>query len=354
VEEGKLKQPLEAVLSAEPLQAIEQEQPGLLARRTSRLSLSTAIDWTLQVLLAVALIGELAVVFLNILSRTFFNSPWLWTNEVAELALATIAFVGGAFVYRRGEHAFIHTFIDALPLKYRRACYALVEFLVLGVALVAGVSSLSFCVARWEQVTPVLQIPAGWFVLPLVPCMVVLVVTAIEHLLAQHRPSVLAVGAPVIALAIVLVLTQEAWKPWIEGDTATSLVIGLFFATVLVGLPVGFALLLSALAYLHAGTTMPMMMLAQTMTNGTTGFVLLAIPFFIFAGMIMERGGISLRLVRRPYRAYTAGVCKIGGSGVRAAGDLEFGEIESETVEWKGAVPCAGETGPSISPAEDS
>jgi TRAP-type C4-dicarboxylate transport system permease small subunit len=291
VEEGKLKQPLEAVLSAEPLQAIEQEQPGLLARRTSRLSLSTAIDWTLQVLLAVALIGELAVVFLNILSRTFFNSPWLWTNEVAELALATIAFVGGAFVYRRGEHAFIHTFIDALPLKYRRACYALVEFLVLGVALVAGVSSLSFCVARWEQVTPVLQIPAGWFVLPLVPCMVVLVVTAIEHLLAQHRPSVLAVGAPVIALAIVLVLTQEAWKPWIEGDTA---------------------------------------------------------------GMIMERGGISLRLVRRPYRAYTAGVCKIGGSGVRAAGDLEFGEIESETVEWKGAVPCAGETGPSISPAEDS
>jgi tripartite ATP-independent transporter DctM subunit len=298
VEEGKPKQLLDAVLFAERLQAIEREQPGLPACRTSRLSLSVVIDWVLQALLAVALIGELAVVFLNVLSRAFFNSPWLWANEVAELALATIAFLGGAFAYRRGQHAFIRTLIDALPLIYRRACYALVELLVLVVALAAGASSLSFCVVRWEQVTPVLQIPAGWFVLPLVPCMVVLAVTAIERLLAQHRPTVLAVGVPVIALVLVLVLTQEAWKPWVEGDAAIALALGLFFAIVLVGLPVGFALLLSALAYLHAGTTMPMMMLAQTMTNGTTSFVLLAIPFFIFAGIIMEQGGISLRLVR--------------------------------------------------------
>jgi tripartite ATP-independent transporter DctM subunit len=33
------------------------------------------------------------------------------------------------------------------------------------------------------------------------------------------------------------------------------------------------------------------------MVDGTSNFVLLALPFFIFAGLIMERGGISLRLV---------------------------------------------------------
>jgi tripartite ATP-independent transporter DctM subunit len=38
--------------------------------------------------------------------------------------------------------------------------------------------------------------------------------------------------------------------------------------------------------------------LPQNMVNGTGNFVLLAIPFFVFAGLIMERGGISLRLVR--------------------------------------------------------
>jgi tripartite ATP-independent transporter DctM subunit len=34
------------------------------------------------------------------------------------------------------------------------------------------------------------------------------------------------------------------------------------------------------------------------MVNGTGNFILLAVPFFILAGLVMERGGISIRLVR--------------------------------------------------------
>src|SRR5262245_20216542 len=41
--------------------------------------------------------------------------------------------------------------------------------------------------------------------------------------------------------------------------------------------------------------------LPQTMVNGTGNFILLAVPFFILAGLIMERGGISVRLVRFIY-----------------------------------------------------
>jgi tripartite ATP-independent transporter DctM subunit len=41
-----------------------------------------------------------------------------------------------------------------------------------------------------------------------------------------------------------------------------------------------------------------MVALPQNMVAGTTNFVLLALPFFIIAGLVMERGGISLRLVR--------------------------------------------------------
>jgi tripartite ATP-independent transporter DctM subunit len=40
-----------------------------------------------------------------------------------------------------------------------------------------------------------------------------------------------------------------------------------------------------------------MVALPQKMVDGTSNFVLLALPFFIFAGLIMERGGISQRLV---------------------------------------------------------
>jgi tripartite ATP-independent transporter DctM subunit len=281
----------------EALRVLEQRDTPCAAA-SAGLTVSLAIDWTLQALLAVALIAELAVVFFSVLARWLFDSPWLWANELGELALATMAFIGGAYTYRRGDHASIRTLVDLLPVDGQRVCRTLVDFLVLLVAGVAGVSSLWFCAGRWGQVMPVLQIPAGWFVLPLVPCMLVLAVTSLQHLFTQHRPTVLAVGAALGGLGLVLALTQDAWKPWMQGDAAGGVTLAIFFATVGIGLPVGFALLLSAIVYLRAATAMPAIMLAQTMTSGITGFVLLAIPFFVFAGIIMEKGGISLRLIR--------------------------------------------------------
>ncbi|HEY0181936.1 MAG TPA: TRAP transporter large permease, partial [Rhodopila sp.] len=50
--------------------------------------------------------------------------------------------------------------------------------------------------------------------------------------------------------------------------------------------------------YLSVTDTAPPVAIPQTMLDGVSNFILLALPFFIFAGLIMEKGGISLRLVR--------------------------------------------------------
>ncbi len=42
----------------------------------------------------------------------------------------------------------------------------------------------------------------------------------------------------------------------------------------------------------------PLIAAAQNTFDGTGNFILLTLPFFIWAGLIMEKGGISLRLVR--------------------------------------------------------
>jgi tripartite ATP-independent transporter DctM subunit len=248
--------------------------------------------------LAAALLGELGVVFFNVLSRSFFDFPLLWSDEAAKLALSTLAFLGGAFAYRRGEHAFVRALIAFLPLRWQRVCLALSDFLVLAVAITAGWSALPLLVARWQELTPILQMHASWLAVPLVVGMAVLAVTAIERLLAGHRPTMLAVGGAFSALVCALALTRDAWRPWFEGDAALGLALVLFFCTVVIGLPVGFALLLGTLGYLSASGSVPMVALAQNMVDGTGNFVLVALPFFIFAGLIMETGGISLRLVR--------------------------------------------------------
>lgn len=257
-----------------------------------------ALDRTLKSVLALALLSEIGVVFFNVVGRSFFDFPLLWSDEAAKLALSTIAFIGGAFAYRRNEHAFVHTLIAPLPLQWRRVSYTLTEVLVLAIAVTAGINSVPLFIARWNERTPILQLHASWYVLPLIIGMVVLALTAIERLLTLHRPTVYRVGGIFLAFVLMLALTRDAWRPWFAGDAALTLTLGLFFGTVLIGLPVGFALLLGTLGFLYASGTVPMVALAQNMVDGTGNFVLLALPFFIFAGMIMETGGISLRLVR--------------------------------------------------------
>ncbi len=287
----------ESLVQADQPQAIRREHQTEQRQFSRRLS--AALDGALQGILALAVLGELGVVLANIVSREFFDLPLLWTQEAAEMALTTIAFLGGALAYRRGGHAAIRMVIEALPVGPRQACEALLDLIVLSVAVTTGLSSLTLFVARWEQLTPILYMRVSWFGLPLLVCMVVLAVTAIERLGVRHRAaSVLQVGVPFGALVLLLVLTKDTWRPWLAGAAPLALALGLFFITVLIGLPVGFSLLLGAIGYLYVKGTVSMVALAHNMVNGVGNFVLLALPFFILAGVVMNEGGISLRLVR--------------------------------------------------------
>jgi tripartite ATP-independent transporter DctM subunit len=73
--------------------------------------------------------------------------------------------------------------------------------------------------------------------------------------------------------------------------------IGAFAILVLIGLPIAFAMGISSLiAVLYQGGV-PLNLLVHRTVMGVDSFVLLAIPLFIFAGTIMEQGGISERLI---------------------------------------------------------
>lgn len=69
-------------------------------------------------------------------------------------------------------------------------------------------------------------------------------------------------------------------------------------ASILLGLPVAFALLLSSMALMLHMDLFSADILAQALVNGVDSFPLLAIPFFLIAGEVMSTGGLSVRIVR--------------------------------------------------------
>ncbi|RCW58632.1 MULTISPECIES: TRAP transporter large permease [Halanaerobium] len=74
------------------------------------------------------------------------------------------------------------------------------------------------------------------------------------------------------------------------------LFLGTLFTFVLAGIPVVFSLGLSNIAIMNA-MDLPFMVLPSKMISGMNSFPLLAIPFFMFVGEVMNRGGIAKRLV---------------------------------------------------------
>jgi len=108
-----------------------------------------------------------------------------------------------------------------------------------------------------------------------------------------------------------------------------ALLLGVFFLALVCGVPVAFAMGISALvAFFHEG--FPVLITFQRINSGISIFSLLAIPFFIFAGELMLHGGIAIRLVR--FASALVGHVRGGLASVNIFSSMLFGGISGSAV----------------------
>ena len=114
--------------------------------------------------------------------------------------------------------------------------------------------------------------------------------------------------------------------------------VGCFVVTLAMGIPIAFAIgisaavtLLVSMDFLPAVTTV-----AQRMATGLDSFAILAIPFFILAGQLMNRGGIARRLI--DLAKSMVGILPGGLAHVNILGAMLFGSISGSAVAAASAV----------------
>ncbi|MDR1536263.1 MAG: TRAP transporter large permease subunit [Planctomycetota bacterium] len=78
----------------------------------------------------------------------------------------------------------------------------------------------------------------------------------------------------------------------------------ILMGSVLLGVPIAFALLLCSLAMMLELQVLDTIVLAQNMIAGADNYSLLAIPFFVLAGEVMNAGGLSQRIVELPLKLF--------------------------------------------------
>ena len=117
-----------------------------------------------------------------------------------------------------------------------------------------------------------------------------------------------------------------------------------FGALLLLGVPVAFAIGIGTVVTMLLGMAAEpaLITVAQRMATGLDSFALLAIPFFILAGQLMNRGGIARRLI--DFAKAVVGMLPGGLAYVHILASMLFGAISGSAVAAASAI--GGVVGP--------
>jgi tripartite ATP-independent transporter DctM subunit len=250
----------------------------------------------LDVLLAIALLSQLGIMFVNVVTRYIFDYQFIWGQEISMITLTMIAFVGGAVAYARNKHMAVEVITQRFTQGWQRFLAAAVDWLILFLAIMITLLSLPLVQSRMEMLSPIINMPEAWFMMPLPIGMVLMAIIAAQKLYVRPWASVMSAGMTVAVALGALIIARNTFGPWGVHPLVLWLTLAAFVALLVIGVPIGFVLAMTGMLFLYVAGQAPIKAVPQTMYGGILGYVLLTIPFFVYAGFIMTEGGLSRRL----------------------------------------------------------
>jgi len=115
-----------------------------------------------------------------------------------------------------------------------------------------------------------------------------------------------------------------------------SLLFTAFLATMSAGIPIAIAMCLGSLVYIWVSGTIPPLTVVHRMVGGVDSFPLLAVPFFIFAGNLMNSAGITNRIYN--FALALVGWLKGGLGHVNVVGSVVFAGMSGTAVADAGGL----------------
>ena len=252
-------------------------------------------------LCAIVLAADVLVVFISVILRYFVHRPVDWAEEVARGLMVILVFLGGATVLARAQHVHIDFFRALLPASWRPATVKIGAWAVAGTA--GGLAwSAWLLLEDAVNVTTPMGLPQWFSVLPVFLGALLMTVVGVASAVKEATRSTwwTLLGCCALSAAV------WSWNTFVPDHMIEPWVLMLagFFGGLAMGVPIAFVLALSALLYFITDPTLPMVIYSQQVMSGTDHFVLLAIPFFVLAGLVMEVNGMSARLIELLVRIF--------------------------------------------------
>jgi tripartite ATP-independent transporter DctM subunit len=272
------------------------EAPDLSFRRPWATAIDRAIGAVVEPLAALLVLAEIVILAAGVISRYLIRQPLVWSDELATILLLWLAMLGAVVAYRRGEHIRLSVVLRRCSEK-RRAVLETIGSVVTAIFVLELMpASITFFNQEQTDPTPALNIPHSYVVLAVIVGLALILVLALLRL-SEGDPKVVAIAvAGAVILSAIALFGRGGFVALGNANLVIFFVL-LVGACVVIGIPIAFAFGVGTLSYLAVTTSVPLSTVAERMNEGVSNIVLLAVPLFVFLGLLMETAGIARRLV---------------------------------------------------------
>ncbi len=246
---------------------------------------------------ALLVFADICILLAGVISRFVFKQPLTWSDELASIIFLWSAMLGSVIAVKRAEHMRMTAFVSmckdnaAAFFEAFQYCAGLLFLIVL------FLPAYQHAIDEAIVITPSLEISGLWREAALPVGIALMSIYSIVRLIQLPR---LLQTAQAVALTLVTVLLFYKAQFVFDDLGAWNLLI--FFVLVVLsavfaGVPIGFSFGLGVLGYLGFTTSTPISVIVGRMNEGMSHQILLAVPLFVFLGLLMEMSGMARSMV---------------------------------------------------------
>ncbi len=259
--------------------------------------LEAAIGGLVQWCAGALVLACMVVLFSGVFARYVLHDSLAWSDELASILFLWLAMLGAVLALRRGEHMRMTAWVNGASEQRRAYFEALGIAACLAFLGLVAMPALHYAQDEVMVTTPALEISNAWRAYSVPVGLGLMALFAVFRLLRNSSMK-----QAIQALATIAVMVAGFWlaSPLFMQLGRINLLIffvGVAGACVFTGIPIAFAFGLGTVAYLGLSTSMPLQVVIGRMDEGMSHLVLLAVPLFIFLGLLIEMTGMARAMI---------------------------------------------------------
>lgn len=251
--------------------------------------LTRAVNITTGTLLAT----EIVLLFTSVVSRYVFDRPLIWSDELASILFLWLAAFGASIAFNRNQHMRMTSISERATGRTDLVLQALAVIIPLVFMAILTYFSLGYAEEEAWITTPALGLSNSWRAAALPAGGALMCLFGLYHLLRlPNRRLVLGVTVATAIIFGILFLGTPLYAALGKWNLVVFFVV-FVAAAVFSGVPIAFCFGTATLGYLALTTHTPLVVMVGRVDEGMSHLILLAIPLFIFLGLLMEATGMA-------------------------------------------------------------